>query len=73
MYQTGDVTVGVTLAAVPFAPAAPAASTYRLDPDAAIVTVTADPMAHRRDAGANSFTIRVTWRRGTGEKDVHAV
>ncbi len=67
VYQVGGVTVGVTLAAVP------AASTYRLDPDAGTVTVTADPVAHRRDAGANSFTIRVTWRRGTGEKDVHAV
>ncbi len=73
VYQVGGVTVGVTLAAVPFAPAAPAASTYRLDPDAGTVTVTADPVAHKRDAGANSFTIRVAWRRGTGEKDVHAV
>lgn len=67
VYQVGGVTVGVALAA------APAASTYRLDPDAATVTVTADPVAHRRDAGANSFTIRVAWRRGTGEEDVRTV
>lgn len=71
-YQVGGVTVGVTLAAAPAAGETPAPA-YRLDADAATVTVTADPVAHRRDAGANSFTIRVTWRRGTGEKDVHAV
>ena len=67
VYQAGDVTVGVTLAV------APAASTYRLDPDAATVTVTADPVAHRRDAGANNFTVRVAWRRGTSEGDLRAV
>ena len=70
VYQAGDVTVGVTLTAAPVAPAAP---TYRLDPDAATVTVTADPVAHRQDAGANSFTVRVAWRRGTTEKDVRTV
>lgn len=70
MYQAGDVTVGVALAAAPIVPVVP---TYRLDPDAATVTVTADPVAHRRDAGANSFTVRVAWRRGTGEEDVRAV
>ena len=67
VYQVGGVTVGVTLAA------APAAPTYRLDHGAATVTVTADPVAHRRDAGANNFTVRVTWRRGTGEEDVRDV
>jgi hypothetical protein len=71
VYQTGGVTVGVTLAAAPVA--APAAPTYHLDPDAATVTVTADPVAHRRDAGATSFTVRVAWRCGTSEEDVHAV
>ena len=40
---------------------------------AAIVTVTADPVAHRRDAGANSFTVRVAWRCGRTEKDALAV
>ena len=76
MYQAGDVAVGVTLAAAPAAPVAPVAPdapTYRLDSDAATVTVTADPVAHRRDAGANSFTVRVAWRRGTTEEDVRAV
>ena len=67
VYQAGDVTVGAALAV------APAASTYRLDSDAAIVTVTADPVAHRRDAGANSFTVRVAWRCGRTEKDALAV
>ena len=71
VYQTGGVTVGVTLAAAPVA--APAAPTYHLGPDAATVTVTADPVAHRRDAGATSFTVRVAWRCGTSEEDVHAV
>lgn len=71
VYQAGGVTVGVTLATAPVA-AAPA-PTYRLDSDAATVTVTADPVAHRRDAGANSFTVRVAWRRGTTEKDARAV
>lgn len=67
VYQAGDVTVGVALTV------APAAPTYRLDLDAATVTVTADPVAHRRDAGANNFTVRVAWRRGTSEKDALAV
>lgn len=70
VYQAGGVTVGVTLTAAPVVPVVP---TYRLDPDAATVTVTADPVAHRRDAGANSFTVRVAWRRGTTEKDVRTV
>lgn len=73
VYQAGDVAVGVTLTVAPAASVAPAAPTYRLDPDAATVTVTADPVAHRRDAGANSFTVRVAWRRGTTEKDVRTV
>ena len=78
VYQAGGATIGVALAAAPVA--APVAGetpmhTYHLDHDvdAATVSVTADPVAHRHDAGTNSFTVRVAWRRGTGEKDVHAV
>ena len=68
VYQTAGVTIGVALVA-----AGAPAPTYRLDPDAATVTVTADPVAHRRDAGANNFTVRVAWRRGTSEGDLRAV
>jgi hypothetical protein len=68
VYQTAGVTIGVALAA-----AGAPALTYHLDPDAATVTVTEDPVAHRFDAGANSFAVRVAWRRGTGEQDVRAI
>lgn len=72
VYQTGGTTIGVDLAAAPAAGEAPA-PTYRLDADAATVTVTADPVARRRDADVNSFAVRVAWRRGTSEEDVRDV
>ena len=72
VYQAGGVTIGVGLATAPAAGETPA-PTYCLDADAATVTVRADPVAHRRDAGANSFTVGVAWRRGTSEGDLRAV
>jgi hypothetical protein len=65
--------VGTTIGVAPVAAGKTPARTYRLDADDATVSVTADPVAHRRDAGANSFTVRVAWRDGTNERGVRLV